>query len=206
MAKTKKQAKRPKRRGEQRKVDLAVVIGAKGTGKSTFLLEMAKGISKKRKVFVVQKGTMDDTFEGYPEVNISSYDEITNLKPGIYRINYLRFKEKTFYLMWKHVHNSAIYFDDARGLFNYTLTEAQEDMFLNGRHMMSDMFYIAHDFSKVPFAMVAYITKIFLFKTTSELTNDFKKKVPNLSIVQEAKKRIDRKSKINPYYFERIIL
>jgi hypothetical protein len=132
------------------------VVGAKGTGKTTFCLARAEQIRRQfgRKLLVFTK-TSDERFDSFESV---SYTELADLEQGgRYVINPLSLRglkgdgraELLEALSTDFVDGTLI-IDDATAIIPRVSTYACEDLLNNTRHKSRDIIFCYHFYNKIP--------------------------------------------------------
>jgi hypothetical protein len=186
----------------ERAAKLTIILGATGTGKTTLLKQIIKGINQ-RAVIV----TPDDIeWQEYPKTEL--------LKPADFNFQDVRrfvfdFKDKhDFENKMKRLDcftNGVMVFDDCRMYF-----DAKEYVniilrpFLGRkRQKMVDYFAVGHGFNEVPPMFFTFATDLFLFNTTDNVVRR-RNCLKDYDGALAAQQRITAKCAKNPHYFEHI--
>jgi len=182
-----------------RAAKLTIVLGATGTGKSTFLRNAVKD---KKHVLVV---TPDDIeWRDIPETQLRNENDFSF--DGQKRFIFERSTEKTNLENLARLNcftNGTMLLDDCRMYLSNK--ENYSDMyrlyFGRKRQKMVDYFFVGHGFMEVPPIIYTFATDLILFNTTDNVIRR-KDVLKDYYSVAELQKRITEKSVQNPHYCE----
>lgn len=175
----------------QREAKMTIILGAKGTGKTTLLRQILE--TSKQKCLVVTPRVNEWT--DVPDTDLStlsSYD-YNGIRRHIIRRGYSIPRLPFF-------KRGILVFDDCK-TFIKPLDETIEQMLIDGRHHELDIFYVAHGFTRVPPMFYNYYTEIILFRTED---NPAARKgyLLNYDQVLTAQLRVNQAAKSNKHHFE----
>lgn len=177
---------------EGRKPRLIIVVGATGTGKTTWTIELMEKVGYKNVLAYISELNIDDkVFKPLKTLaKLSDYelgwakisDMETEYKPLMLQV--IGNKEKGY-------RNGAFLVDDAGEYEDQIVTPELKKLARMKRHIGVDVFYIYHGLTDIPIQLFKYATDLVLFHTTDEA--DYKiKKIPRSTDVFAAKKALEK--------------
>ena len=166
---------------------LTVILGTNGTGKTSFIKKMIKGLNSGGvKTLIV---TPDDI--EYPHLKDWKLEnpkefEFTGVRKHIFE------PKHTFKAITDNYRRGALFLDDARDYLPANLENEQEfrKLMIRRRHLETDVFVVAHGFTDIPPKIFTYVNKYILFKTTDPV-NKRKDTIRNYEEIEEAVNRIN---------------
>lgn len=149
---------------------LYILIGAPGTGKTTWLINRLMKLEMKRKILIYDPG-------GYGDERYSKFDRITDLKKNWSGIRV--YTETDYVKALKELEilrNCMIILDDcvayAKTIRTKETSQIIENMLMRRRHLSQDIIMIYHDVNIVPVYVWNYTpNKIILFHIESNPSN-----------------------------------
>ena len=174
-----------------------IIVGINGTGKTTWCLKMFRLLARIRPVYIVHLGT-EQAFNVFPKVSILDRKQVSRIKNGIYQISahdhikdvaettdvvgWDKDKQKevvkrrdVFYFIFKNLHNAFVVFDDVRNLIGDNMTKSVEDLLINRRQKMLDLFFIFHGLNLIPPRLFDYYTLLIVFNTMGKIDRSLHK-------------------------------
>ncbi|NOJ29392.1 MAG: hypothetical protein DA328_04410 [Nitrososphaeraceae archaeon] len=151
-----------------------VVVGSKGSGKTTFALEWAEKMD--RPCFLITY-TDDRKTMYFKDLDI---DHLVNLFPGDgkglstfgsyrshkYRINIHDLSNaEVFNAIYTYIRDSTIIFDDASSFFNPQRSSEFMRIVTNTRHHSNDIIYLYHQLDEIANSIINHIKYLVLFKS-----------------------------------------
>lgn len=186
-----------------------VIVGQRGSGKTTHAIKLAKSLNKSVLVYTY---TSDKTaYKNYIRVEPEKVGKVTDEK-GLYIINDIKFRRQdqkrsvtiTRVLTW--IYNRFWYgtllIDDAGGLLNRYQNQMIENILMDARHKGTDVILIFHGFSKIPLYVFEYINWIIVFKTTGPIDKERAKELNKAKEVIEAQNEVNASD--DPHDYEEI--
>lgn len=185
-----------------REAKLTLILGAKGTGKTTLLDEIIK--TAKERVLIC---TPD-------EIEWQQYTATQLLRPadfdfqGVRKFIFTNLGKKDFFNNGMRVNcftRGFLVFDDCRLFFKGYEYEKEifRNLIIRQRHKMRDIFLVAHGFKEIPPFFFTYTTDIILFRTTDDISAR-KKDLKDFDRMHSAQSRVNTKAQNEPHYFEYI--
>lgn len=142
-------------------------VATTGTGKSTKAEAMAKKLSP-NKVLVV-------TYNGEPKIwrklkKVKADKKGLSFEKGWRHVQYADLEEETLQNIYKYYRNGLVIFDDCLLYLksDWRHTKGLKELVINHRHIMLDMFFIAHSPNQIPPQVWAFIRFAFLGKCTTK--------------------------------------
>jgi len=183
-----------------REAKLTLILGAKGTGKTT-LLETIIQSAKERVLICVPD-----------EIEWQQYSATELLHPAdfdfqdVKKFIFTNFSKKDFFNNGQRVNcftRGFLIFDDCRLFFKGYEYEKEifRNLIIRQRHKMRDIFLVAHGFKEVPPFFFTYTTDIVLFRTTDDLSAR-KKDLKDFDRMLATQVRVNAKAQKQPHYYE----
>ena len=143
--------------------NVSVVIGRRGTGKTTYIRQL---IEAYRKALPYQKILVADTLDHPAYRDIASID-IDLLKrwkgPNVYRI-YGSNTDEILQTINTSLYNALVVFEDASKYIRRQLSDEVRSFILDSKQKNLDLIFLFHGFSYVPPEMFRVIDNIVLFR------------------------------------------
>lgn len=148
---------------EKRLNKISLVVGGRGTGKTTFVKQIIKA-NVQPKVLIV------DTFEhpAYSDVQTITIDMLPRWKKGIKRI-IIRDFLPTITAMNQHVYNTLIVFEDCTKYFRSTLPDQVFHIFYDSKQKNNDIILLYHGFRSILPEIMANANTLTLFKIGEQI-------------------------------------
>lgn len=176
----------------------AVILGANGTGKTTFVKQVVA--STRQRVLII---TPDD-------VEYNEKDEFGN---PLYPLNPLRTKEDFVFEgvcrhIWdpdwtpKVIHNfkkGLIIFDDCRSYLPARTDQFIHSLMIRRRQQELDVMVIGHGFSEVPPKFFTFATHYILFRTEDNI-NIRREYIRSFEKMRRLQWHVNRRAKKDPHY------
>lgn len=139
--------------------NVAVIVGGRGTGKTTKAQKIIEG-SKKPKILVV------DTFHhpSYSNWEVMEPEKLALWKSGKYHLH----DSDTDYLLAlieQDVNNALIIFEDSAKYVNQNPQREVKKICLDSKQRNNDVVFIYHSFAEIPKSFLRWIDYITIFKT-----------------------------------------
>ena len=174
-----------------------IIVGINGTGKTTWCLQTFSLLAQTRPVYIVHLGT-EQAFNVFPKVSILDRKQVSRIKKGIYQIsahdhikdvaektdvigwseeqqkNVIK-KRDVFYFIFQNLHNAFVVFDDVRNLLGDNMPKSVEDLLINRRQKMLDLFFIFHGLNLIPPRLFDYYTLLIVFNTMGKIDRSLHK-------------------------------
>ena len=203
MGRRRKPAPSPKQTAKEsakgRQSQVTIILGKNGTGKSTLVEKVIKGIGG-RTIAVTMNG-LPEIWQSYQVID-PSQKKSWDFKKGIKQVYYMDHEKDTF----KHIHDNfrrgSLVLDDCR---SYVSSNIDHDKWLKRilidfRHMMLDVYFIAHSPTQLPKQVWTFYSNAFIGATDALLNvksiDSYRRIVETQKIVnrefREAVKRNDR--------------
>jgi len=177
-----------------------LVIGARGTGKTTVCKKIAlQTIKKNRPVLLV---VIDRISWGDIPIIEHSENAIKNHTTGL---KCLIYEGKETLKLLNLFFNGLLILDDCRTYISNNLPEALHMTLIRLRHHGVDTIAVAHGISDVPVKFFIFHTEIFLFQTSDNLYKD-KNRVINHEILIRHQTEVNEIAKTKKYYYRIINL
>jgi hypothetical protein len=174
-----------------------VIVGRKGTGKSTFLNERAKAYYKAhpdKKVLIIDVNG-SPAYKEHPELD---HTKFARWNKGVYRF-YDSDHKKMFDYICKHFKNGLIILEDCTKYIPANPGGQVKALLVDHRMWNADLIFTFHSFKRIPlffWEMVSYVT---ILKTQEDFENSRNKvNIPNYEAVAAARKKVIAHK--NPYY------
>jgi len=154
---------------EGRKAKLVIVVGATGTGKTTWLINLCKQIGYTNALAYVSELNIDDkVFK--PFKTITELQAYTGgwAKLSDIDIEYKDLMQKVIGGKSTGYRNGAFIVDDAGEYEDEKVTDELKKLARMKRHISVDLFYIYHGLTDIPIQLFKYATDIVMFHTTDE--------------------------------------
>lgn len=173
-----------------------IIVGGKGTGKTTLALKLLQKSTKKTLIV----DTLDHpAYRQYPVVTI---DKLKLWKSGIYRI----FDSDTQLVMSeinRNVWNANIILEDAFKYLSFSMSKDQIKLFSDSKQHNQDIIVMFHAIKQIPTYLCTIADQLVILKTKEDLPNTTNK-FYNWKDIKEAHKKVNEHK--NPHYFEVINL
>ncbi|MDR2824794.1 MAG: hypothetical protein LBB41_06320 [Prevotellaceae bacterium] len=187
---------------ENREAKLTLILGAKGTGKTTLLQTIIS--TAKERVLIC---TPD-------EIEWQQYEITELLRPSdfdfhdVKKFIFTNVDKKDFSVNGQRVNcftRGFLIFDDCRLFFKgYEYEkEVYRQLIIRQRHKMRDIFLVAHGFKEIPPFFFTCATDIILFRTTDNIAAR-KKDLKDFDRMLAAQARVNAKAQTQPHHFEHI--
>lgn len=176
------------------------VLGAQGTGKTTYVRTMLEVLAKRRRALVVDFEGAEPAWDAYPEIDITDRAAVMGFT-GIAKAIYAKQGEAFEGYLRRYYRNGLLIFDDCRTYLNPNLTPDIQAILLRRRQYMLDIMFVAHSFQDVPPRFFQSITELVLFKVTRPIGNR-RKFLPEAEAIEAVQNRVYVRSQENPHYHE----
>ncbi len=190
-----KKSTKPKESKASRTAEIGLVIGVRGTGKTTFMKKIAKEVAIERPVLVVSYANIDKAFAEYPVLDLADKQSVKSKKKGIYRAFYYKHDKKTLKYLFHYCWNYLIVMDDCRSYLDAGMLRDLSIGVIQSRHRMCDWYFVVHAFTDIPPRIFNYYNLMYLF-STSENPERAKKNIPNYDVVASTAKKINKYCKV----------
>ncbi|MDL5044630.1 hypothetical protein QQ054_01025 [Oscillatoria amoena NRMC-F 0135] len=173
---------------------IGLIVGKRGTGKTTFGKEKIVAASKMPKVLVVDT-INHGMYANWPVITI---DKLKYWKKGNYRLIITGDEtEAALTEINTYCNNCLIIFEDAVKYLNPNLQPAVVSLFVDSKQKNIDVFLMYHEYTFVPPKVYRYTDSITVFKTKS---SPFRRK-NEINMYDEVQSVWDRvKAHPSPYY------
>ncbi len=183
-----------------------VIVGQRGSGKTTYAINLAKRLNKS--VLVYTYTSDREAYKNYIRVSPEKVGKVTDEK-GLYIINDIHFRKTdstrkitiTRVLTWiynKFWHGTLL-IDDAGGLLDRYQNQMIENILMDARHKNTDIILIFHSFSKIPLYVFTYMNWLIIFKTTGPIDKDRAKNLNEYEKIIEAQNEVNRSDDKHDY-------
>ena len=183
-----------------RQTKRTLILGAPGTGKTTFLRRALAQAGQKTLVITPY---MNEWCE--KDANgIELYPELVDLKPtNLYFTGIRRHVYRPKYTLehLKAFRRGIIVFDDCRGYFKSNLENEIHELLLATRQRMIDVFFVAHGFREVPPVFFTFATEYILFRTEDNLDRRASD-IRCIDVVRRMQAEVNRDSVQNPFTYK----
>jgi len=171
---------------------VGVIVGGRGTGKTTYLKDKIQKASKLPKTVVI------DTF---PHPSYSEFQQIPGEKLRILKKGKKRVvgsnTEENIKLVDKYLTNSLLVFEDCTKYIKSNLQDSVRNLLIDSKQKNLDIILMYHSLGQVPPDIFRLSDFIVLFKTGEQWDNSWKK-IPNAHKVKDAFIEVNKHS--NKYY------
>lgn len=183
----------------QRKTELNLVVGANGTGKTTFLQKEVLKIRTKNLIIT------PDPAEWKQYNTITTPDEIRNLQ-GTARIIYE--DSSTLQIIKENFFGGALILDDAMAYLNEQTPGMMQYLYIRRRQFGIDLYIVAHGLRQLPPKCFTFVSWLILFNSVENFSARKQELISELyNKVVEAQTRISKKVQAgNPYYYEILLM
>ena len=183
---------------ETREVYVMVVLGKKGTGKTTYIRRLInKALMVKRRVLVVTPNY--DDFRGIPMVHPDYPQRVATYK-GARKIVCVA-EPKTIDEICKVFRHGMLVLDDCRAYIDDKPSIYLKNMLISARHYDVDIIAVGHGFTTVPPQFFAYATHFMVFATTDNPINR-KRNVRNYPEVEATVNQVNHDALTDPHTFK----
>lgn len=173
---------------EKRVNVISLIIGTRGTGKTTFL----KGDEKLKIDGLVdayidrdpkQKILIVDLFNNpvWQDIPVISIEKLRHWKSGMYRI-YSNDESQLFSLLNKYVYNTVIIFEDSTKYVRHPVERNLNRLLIDSKQKNLDVFFAFHYLQAVPPDLVRIADNMVLFKTNETFNSQLRNKYPHPDI------------------------
>jgi len=177
-----------------------VVIGARGTGKTTLCKKLAlKSLEKNKPVLLL---VIDRISWGQLPVIEHTKEAVSNHTEGL---KVLLYEGNETLELLNFFFNGLLILDDCRTYVSNNLPATLHQTLIRLRHRGVDTIAVTHGVSDVPIKFFLFHTEIFLFSTNDNLMRD-KTRVINHHILMQHQKEINEIAKTDKYYYRVINL
>ncbi len=172
-----------------------VIIGANGTGKTTYQKKLAAAAKKRGERVLVVTSHIEEWTE-YPAL-AHSKSAVQGFKGG----GRLLWMGRDTLDVAAEFRGGLLIFDDCRAYLTATTDPALYRIMISRRQQMVDVCAVGHGFGHIPPAFFTYTTHIVLFRTSDNIScrknvlNDFEK-------MREAQARVNAKAIKLPHHYE----
>ncbi|MCR5040058.1 MAG: hypothetical protein K6A94_12085 [Bacteroidales bacterium] len=188
----------PTNRSEPREVFVMVILGRKGTGKTTYIRRLInKSLQNKRRVLVVTPNF--DDFQGIPMVHPDYPQRVATYK-GARKI-ICRADPKAIDEICKNFRHGLLVFDDCRAYIDDKPSIYLKSLLISARHDDVDIIAVGHGFTTVPPQFFAYATHFMIFATTDNPINR-KKNVRDYPTVEATVNKVNHDALTDPHTFK----
>jgi nucleoside-triphosphatase THEP1 len=152
---------------------VALVVGGRGTGKSTYLKKIVDKSAKKVLVFDIDENKI---YAGMPTIDISEIDKLSGWKAGKYLITDIDY-ELVFTKIYDYVKDALIIIEDASKYIENQIRGDLKKMVLASKQRGLDIIFTFHRFKDVPKKLCSYSDFAVIFKTAENI-RESKDRVP----------------------------
>lgn len=188
----------PTPRRDEREVFTLVILGKRGTGKTTYIRRLVnQSLQAKRRVLIVTPN-MDD-FASIPLVHPRYTDRIATYKGARKIVTYGEPTEiDNICKIFRH---GLLVFDDCRSYLLDKPSVHLKNMLISARHYDVDIIAVGHGVTTVPPQFFTYATHFMIFATTD---NPIKRKndVQNYPAFESAIQSVNREALKQPHTFK----
>jgi archaellum biogenesis ATPase FlaH len=175
---------------------IIIIVGGKGTGKTTLALQLLNKAPKKTLIV--------DTFDHpayriYPEL---TQEQLPYWKSGTYRI-FDGDTVETLKAINKHVWNANIILEDAFKYLSFNLKKDEIRLFSDSKQHNQDIIIMFHAIKQIPTYLCSLADKLVILKTKEQLQSNTTK-FYNWEDIKAAHTKVARHP--DPHYFEVINL
>lgn len=185
---------------------LIVITGTRGTGKTTYLINLLRSLSRRRGTLIINP-SQETKFlaAGIPEIKkpASLVVPAGRVRQYIPKVSYAgrirgdrrkRMQSVIEYFLTRK-RTGALVIDDARELFKgQEFTDVFETYLLAGRQNDIDIILILHSLGQIPAPIVPYVTDVIIFPS-HEASERFFYKLPKSDELFAAQNRVNERSK-----------
>ena len=175
-----------------------VILGRKGTGKTTYIRRLInKSLQNKRRVLVVTPNF--DDFQGIPMVHPDYPQRVATYK-GARKI-ICRADPKAIDEICKNFRHGLLVFDDCRAYIDDKPSIYLKSLLISARHDDVDIIAVGHGFTTVPPLFFTYATHFAVFATTDAVARR-KNCVINFPALEATVGQVNREALTNPHTFK----
>ena len=133
----------------KRQSTITLVVGKNGTGKSTLVYNMIKGM--KQRALVVTLNGAPEIWQKYPIIDPRNKKEMASFK-GIRQVWYARLEAETLQHIFDNFRDGGLVFDDCRAYLDANINNDIyfRRLLIDFRHKMLDLFFVAHAPPDIP--------------------------------------------------------
>lgn len=186
---------------EKRVNYITLIIGTRGTGKTTFVkgseelkiegvIDVYLDRDPKQKILIV------DLFDNpvWSDVPTITVEKLARWKSGVYRI-YHHDASELMRIINRHCYNTVIFFEDATKYVQNTLDENLRRLLIDSKQKNLDVFFAFHYLNAVPPGLVRISDYMVLFKTNETYSSQLRNKYPHPDIEKAFKEVSNHKNR-----------
>jgi len=177
---------------------IIVMIGGRGTGKTTLAKQILENHPSRRQLVV-------DTMDHPGWAHLDKRHELADLqrfKSGSLRI-FGPMPRELIKAIRQHVKNSLIIFEDARKFTGNRISEDMEAILIDSKQRGNEILFMYHGYPLVPRSMGYYMDRLILLKTNILPNNSHKDRFGDIETVIQAAERVNAHP--NRYHYETVI-
>lgn len=172
-----------------------VIIGAQGTGKTTFAKKAADKYGKK--VLVIVPDDYERAWHPYPIIQLK---DVSRMTTGKRRVIYDPDDKEFMLNLRNQFSNGLIIWDDSKTYFNtHQRVFELEKMMIRSRQTNVDHFFMYHGFSAIPGLLWTYTTDIALFNTHDSHQRS-KDKILNYEVMEKRMAEVRAGAAKDPHF------
>lgn len=144
---------------------VALVVGGRGTGKSTFINGL---IQKSKKKVLLFDTDANPIYSKMPEIELEDMDNLARWKSGNLRIISIDY-EYVFAKMYENVNDALIIIEDASKYIENQIRGDLKKLVLASKQRGLDMIFTFHRFKDIPKKLASYADFAEVFKTQENI-------------------------------------
>jgi len=161
-------------RGKRQAGFIGLIVGGRGTGKSTYINNSIIGKSKKKTLIFDTDENL--VYAHIPLIHIEELDKLATWESGIYRIIDIDY-EYVFQKLNAYVSDALLIIEDATKYISNRAKADIKKLVLGSKQRRIDMLFTFHSFRSIPPDLCGYSDMVEIFKTGESL-REFKHKIP----------------------------